>query len=177
VIDPDLLIESVTQATAEVFSMMLDMSIQFTGLATGDTSSENGLISLVGITGDWAGAGIFCCPPALAKTISMRMLGADLDPSVDEVMDVIAEVTNMVVGNIKNALEPITGALAISVPTVLHGRNFRFRNTTGLDYANLRFTSEGETFEVRVSLAPDQAPDMERAASSSKIPVLGMAHF
>ena len=173
----DLLIQSVTEAAAEVFGTMLEMAVEFTGFATGDTGAENGLISLIGITGDWAGAGVFCCPPELAATICGRMLGTEVETggtAVDEeIMDVVAEVANMVIGNIKNALEPITGPLAISVPTVIHARNFHFRNTTGREYANLTFTTEGQTFQVRLSLAPN----MEQAAGHARIPSLGMAHF
>lgn len=176
-IDQDLLIQAVTEATGEVFSTMLDMVVEFTGLSADVNGAENGLISLIGITGDWAGAGIFCCSPALASIICARMLGMEIDPAKpaidEEVMDVVAEVTNMIVGNIKNGLEPVTGPLAISVPTVIHGRNFQFRNHSGQDYANLTFTTESETFRVRVSLAPN----MERTSGHARVPILGMAHF
>ncbi len=175
VIDQDLLIQCVTEATAEVFITMLGMEVQFTGVAPGEPPAENGLISMIGITGEWGGAGIFCCSPALASLICARMLGTEPSsgtPAIDEeVMDVVAEVTNMVVGNIKNGLEPVTGALAISVPTVIHGRNFQFRNTAGLEYANLTFVTEGESFEVRVSLAPTVGKHV------SRVPMLGLAHI
>jgi chemotaxis protein CheX len=177
VIDQYLLIQCATEAAGEVFSTMLDMAIHFTGVTAGPDDAANGLISLIGITGDWAGAGIFCCSPALANKICARMLGMELDPAKpaidEEVMDVVAEVTNMIVGNIKNGLEPITGPLAISVPTVIHGKNFHFRNQVGQDYANLSFTTEGETFQVRVSLAPN----MEHSTGHARVPILGMAHF
>src|SRR5438309_1265624 len=98
---------------------MLDMQIEFAGFVSDSRASESGLISLVGITGDWGGTGVFCCSPSLASIICVRMLGGsveDLKPNVDdEVLDVVAEVTNMMVGNIKNGLEPFTGPLAISV--------------------------------------------------------------
>lgn len=176
-IDQNLLIQCVTDAASEVFGTMLDMAVEFKGIDAGADGAENGLISLIGITGDWAGAGVFCCSPALANQIRSRMLGMELDPlkpAVDEeVMDVVAEVTNMIVGNIKNGLEPVTGPLAISVPTVIHGKNFHFRNHVGDEYANLTFATEGSTFQVRVSLAPN----MEHSAGRARIPILGMAHF
>ena len=90
----------------------------------------------------------------------------------DEVLDVVAEMTNMMIGNVKNGLEAATGPLAISVPTVIHGRNFHFRNTSGLQGVALAFTAEGENFEVRIALAPVA----QQAASRSRIPILGLAH-
>ncbi len=175
-IDQDLLIQSVTEATSEVFMMMLGMEVRYVGFATTDAVATNGLISLVGITGEWGGSGVFCCSPLLAAVLCARMLGSELTPGSttidEEVMDVVAEVTNMVVGNIKNGLEPITGPLAISVPTVIHGRNFQFRNTFGVEYAALMFETEGEAFQIRVSLAPSSGLTEVR----SRIPILGLAH-
>jgi len=177
VIDQDVLIGSVTEATSEVFSMMVDMEVKCEGVLAEHRPSPSGLISLVGITGDWGGSGVFCCSPALAAMISGRMLGAEVDPSRpiidEEVLDVVAEMTNMMIGNIKNGLEVITGPLAISIPTVIHGRNFEFRNVCGLRGTAVGFSVEGEHFEVRVSLAPSS----EQSSVRSRIPVLGLAHI
>ncbi len=176
-IDQELLVRSVTEATAEVFSMMLDMQVEYTGSVSDSRASDSGVISLVGITGEWGGSGVFCCTPTLASVLCTRMLGTSLDPDKpiidEEVLDVVAEVTNMMIGNIKNGLEPITGPLAISVPTVIHGRNFQFRNVCGLRGAALAFSAEGQKFEVRIGLAPVA----EQSAVRSRIPVLGLAHM
>lgn len=171
-IDQDVLVRSVTEATSEVFSMMLDMQVEFSGFAGDAKGSDKGLISLVGITGDWGGSGLFCCSPALAMVICGRMLGDSKAAIDEEVLDVVAEVTNMMIGNIKNALETITGPMAISVPTVIHGRNFQFRNASGLSGVALSFITEGERFEVRVSLAPAS----EQVSARGRIPILGLAH-
>jgi len=174
VIHQDVLVKGVTEAASEVFSMMLDMQVHVAGLVTDARPSVSGLISLVGITGEWGGSGVFCCSPLLASLISSRMLGTELDPArsgIDEdVLDAVAEVTNMMIGNVKNGLEPITGPLAISVPTVIHGRNFEFRNACGLRGTALSFTAANERFEVRVALAP-----ADQNSARSRIPVLGLA--
>ncbi len=174
-IDEEVLVKSVTEATSEVFSMMLDMQVDFVGVVGDSRPSDSGLISLVGITGDWGGSGVFCCSPTLAALLSSRMLGTESVPGKpvidEEVLDVVAEVTNMMIGNIKNGLEILTGPLAISVPTVVHGRNFQFRNACGLRGATLAFKTEGEQFEVRIGLAPAS----EQAAVRSRIPILGLA--
>jgi len=177
VIDQDILVRSVTEATSEVFSMMLDMEVRAEGTVSDARPSDNGLISLVGITGEWGGSGVFCCSPVLASIVCGRMLGREMDPArpvVDEeVLDVVAEITNMMIGNIKNGLEALTGPLAISVPTVIHGKNFQFRNACGLRGTALGFTTEGEEFEVRIALAPASA----QSAVRSRIPILGLAHI
>lgn len=176
VIDHELLVASVTSSTAEVFSMMLDMEVEYTGLISDLSSSESGLISLIGITGDWGGSGSFCCTPALATLLYSRMLGVDVTETRgidDDVLDVVAEVANMMIGNIKNALEVVTGPLAISVPTVIHGRNFQFRNASGLRGVAMGFSGEGHIFEVRIGLAPTS----DSVGARNRIPVLGLAHI
>lgn len=175
-IDQELLVRCVTGAASEVFQMMLGMEVHFTGAAVDARESDAGLISLVGITGEWGGSGVFCCSPKLASLICARMLGGALDAEDstinEEVLDVVAEVTNMMIGNVKNGLEEITGPLAISVPTVIYGRNFQFRNATGPRGAALTFMTEGERFEVRFSLAPSG----KNAGRHMRIPILGLAH-
>jgi CheY-specific phosphatase CheX len=156
---------------------MLDMEVRSTGIAPEAHSAGLGIISLIGITGEWGGSGVFCCSPAFAATIWGRMLGADPGNETraidDEILDVVAEITNMTIGNFKNLLEPVTGALAISVPTVIHGRNFEFRNTSGLRGVALEFEAADHPFEVRISLAPMAG----RPTSRPRIPVLGLAQL
>jgi hypothetical protein len=69
-------------------------------------------------------------------------------------LDVVAEVTNMMIGNVKTILEQVAGPLAIGVPTVIQGRNFEFRNGSGLKGTSVAFKAGEERFEVRVALAP-----------------------
>jgi CheY-specific phosphatase CheX len=177
VIDQNVLLRNVVDSATEVFSTMLGIEVELSGEAADTKAPELGIISLVGITGDWGGSGVFCCTPVLASVICARMLGTDLNPgspSIDEeVLDVVAEITNMMIGNIKNGLEGITGPLAISVPTVIHGRNFKFRNSFGLRGVTIAFKAEGEVFEVRISLAP--VP--ERPPARFRIPVLGLSQI
>ena len=40
-------------------------------------------------------------------------------------LDAVAEVTNMIIGNVKTVLESRLGAMGLSTPTVIYGRNFQ----------------------------------------------------
>ncbi len=172
-IDQDLLEKSVMESTQEVFSTMLGIEPRYKGLAGETRAPELAIISLVGITGDWGGSGVFCCSTVLASLLCARMLGTEPGPTIDdEVLDVVAEITNMMIGNVKTALENAVGPLAISVPTVIHGRNFEFRNTLGLRSLAMAFTAEDHDFEVRISLAPTAGHDSPR----SRVAVLNLLH-
>ena len=68
-----------------------------------------------------------CDTAALACQIAGRLLMAEYEEVDEDVLDAVAEVANMVVGNVKNALEDTLGSLALE-----HAfRHFRriFRNT------------------------------------------------
>jgi len=74
------------------------------------------------------------------------------------VLDAIGEITNMVIGNFKDAAAPMFGHLALSTPTVIFGRNFRARNLNGQIWTAVPFECAGEIFEVKVCLAPTAEP-------------------
>ena len=169
-IDQESLTSIVIETTQEVFSTMLDMRVQCLGPAEDAPSSEAGLIALVGITGDWTGSGFFGCSPRMAATIYGRMLGEcpHSDPGVvnEEILDITAEMSNMLIGNMKNAIARLVGPLAISIPTVIHGRNFRLRNGSGLRGVSLMFEAEADRFEIRIALSPaPEKPSVRLRAS------------
>jgi chemotaxis protein CheX len=156
-IDTALLTNTIEQATKEVFETMLGTDVQLVNVPH-DAMPEAGVVSLVGLTGNWSGTGTFSCSPPTASLIAARMLM--LDPAEsggaidDDVLDVIAELTNMVVGNIKNLLAVELGEMAISIPTDVYGRNFRFKNFSGMSEQTATFLLDDQHFEVKVCLAP-----------------------
>jgi chemotaxis protein CheX len=155
-LDQELVLHAIRAATEDVFATMLDAEIQFDDSAKGDP--ESGLMALVGLTGNWSGAGTLSCSPALGNRAASAMFMsdpvADSNAINDEVLDAVAELTNMVVGNIKNTLEQHLGPMAISIPSVIYGRNFHFRSLTGKMIASVAFRWRSEPLEVKVVLAP-----------------------
>jgi CheY-specific phosphatase CheX len=47
------------------------------------------------------------------------------------VLDAFAELIDMIIGNVKTALEEHLGPMGMSVPTVVHGKNFTTRTVAG----------------------------------------------
>jgi len=81
-------------------------------------------------------------------------------PAVNEdVLDAVAELTNMIIGGVKNDLERQLGPLGLSIPTVVFGRNFRTRSAGTAEWTVVRFPWEGEWLTVKLFLAPaEKAP-------------------
>jgi chemotaxis protein CheX len=174
-LDQELVEQAIRAATEEVFSTMLGAAINFDQSALQDP--ESGMMALVGLTGNWSGAGTLACSPALANRASAAMFMSEPaeDPNAinDEVLDTVAELTNMVVGNIKNTLEQTLGPMAISIPSVIYGRNFHFRSLTGKVIASMAFRWDAEPLEVKIVLAPSS--DHE-SASRLRGAVMALSH-
>ena len=158
VLDKDFLIQAIHDSTSAVFVMMLDSTVEPGLPGVGQAEVDGGLVSLVGLTGPWSGTGSFCCSPRVAARLSARMLMLeplpDGDAITDEVMDAVAELTNMIVGNIKNVLEERLGPMAINIPTVVYGRNFRFKSLAGMTDISVPFAWGSDQIEIGLCIAP-----------------------
>jgi chemotaxis protein CheX len=154
----EILSNCINQACCQVFSTMMGVE-----LAPGEVSVEtatpdanDGVVSLIGLAGTWTGTGSVGCSPALACRICAQLLMTDVQAVNEEVLDAVAELTNMVVGSVKTDLEQHLGPLGLSIPTVVYGRNFKMRSTKTTEWTTLRFDWDGEPLLVRLSLAPTQ---------------------
>jgi chemotaxis protein CheX len=161
-IDQAELVGQITTSATDVFTTMLAMDVAaqdpFTerdGLKTSD-----GVLALIGIAGEWVGTAVFHCSPAMARRIYVQFLCPDEEPEMvtDEVLDAVAEVTNMIVGNVKNWLEERLGSLGMSIPTVVFGRNFVTRSAGSGDWVVVPFLCDGEMVSVKVCLTKSREP-------------------
>jgi chemotaxis protein CheX len=71
----------------------------------------------------------------------------------EEVLDAVAELTNMIIGSVKTDLEQHLGPLGLSIPTVVFGRNFKTRSSGSAEWIVVRFHWEDECLLVKVCLA------------------------
>jgi chemotaxis protein CheX len=155
-LDESLITDSLCRATLDVFGTMLNVDAvageRFTEKAPQHPS--HGLVSLIGMAGAWVGTGGISCSAELACKLSSRLLLAEYESVNDDVLDAMGELTNMIIGNFKNEIEHHVGALGLSIPTVIFGRNFVARSAAENDWIVVPFDCEGETMTVKVCLAP-----------------------
>jgi chemotaxis protein CheX len=159
-----MIAQSLIRSTGEVFSTMLGAELP-SGEVTleetveGATSGPNdGVVSFIGIAGSWAGTGSLSCSAALACRVCTAMLMTEA-PSVNEdVLDAVAEITNMIIGSVKTDLEAELGPLGLSIPTVVFGRNFKTRSAAAADWIHVRFLWDGEPLRIKMCLAPSEKP-------------------
>ncbi len=149
----------VTKATNEVFQTMLGMNAQL-----GDQFVEApgkgltmGVIGIIGLVGEWSGTAVVSCSSELACRIANTLFMQEYTIVTDEVLDAIAEMTNMIIGNLKNSLESTLGQMGVSIPAVVFGRNFATRRSGKESWYVIQFSVDGERFDVQLCLAPSQA--------------------
>lgn len=117
-----------------------------------------GVVSLIGLAGQWVGTGCVCCSASFACRISSRMLMAEIEAVGEEVLDAIAEVTNMIVGNVKTGIEEYLGPMGLSIPTVVFGKNFTARNAGDGEWTVFPFQYGEDRLEVKIFLIPNRKP-------------------
>lgn len=85
---------------------------------------SDGVVALIGMAGPWIGTGALTCKPDLARRLAGAFLMSEYDEVNDEVLDAIAELANMVIGNLKTIIEEIVGPMGLSTPTTIYGASF-----------------------------------------------------
>jgi chemotaxis protein CheX len=163
-LDKDKLIASICAATQDVFTTMMGLEIvaepHFEEANTSGT--VDGVVALIGLAGQWVGGGIIHCDATLARKLYSHLLMTDAEPAGDgvneEVLDAIAEIANMIIGNVKNDVEQQIGTIGMGIPSVVYGRKFTTRNA-GTSWIVVPFTCEGAHMWVKFCLTPPASVD------------------
>jgi CheY-specific phosphatase CheX len=162
-IDPDVIIHVLQSATRDVFATMLGMEVVSLPphQESYPSSPSEGVVSLIGLAGAWMGTGAVSCSATLASKISSQMLMSETEAVNEEVLDVIAEITNMIIGNVKTGLEDRLGPMGLSIPTVVFGRNFTTRSIADGHWTVCPFQVGEEQLMVKLCLTPNRRPNLQ----------------
>ena len=154
-IDRDMIQNTLCGATQDVFSTMLGMEIKpgEAYVERNPSASTDGVVSLIGLAGSWSGTGSIACSAELACKICSQLLMAEFPAVNPEVLDALAEVTNMIIGNFKTVVEERLGPMGLSIPTVIFGKNFTTRSVSNEEWMIVPFLCGEERLVVKVCLA------------------------
>lgn len=150
----DEIVPMVVAATSEVFGTMLNLPLESAEphLEPVHPATYDGVVALIGVAGPWTGTGRISCSPEFACAMAGALLMSAYESVDEEVMDAVAEVSNMVIGNVKTLLEERVGPLALSIPTVIFGRSYKTRSAGVLEWTLVPFRCGSELMEVRFNL-------------------------
>jgi chemotaxis protein CheX len=167
------IVAAIRSATSDVFSTMLSMEVAAEeGFTQGGEPNgpASGVVSLIGLAGSWVGTGSLVCSADLACKLSSQFLMSEFEAVNDEVLDAVAEITNMIIGNVKTVIEEKVGAMGLSTPTVIYGRNFQTRSARIHEWTVVPFLCFGERLFVQMCLAPNGAAALRTVRPGFQLP-------
>ncbi len=149
--------DAIKAATHDVFLTMLGVELKPGEVYTEKTEAApaSGVVSLIGLAGPWVGTGSLSCTAGFACRIAGQMLMTEYPGICEDVLDAVAEITNMIIGNVKTTLENLVGSMLLSTPTVIYGRNFQTRSARNQEWTVVPFEWDGERMCVQVCIAPN----------------------
>jgi chemotaxis protein CheX len=152
---------AVSKASREVFETMLNLPLEVDPSITQteiEPETFHGVVALVGVAGTWTGTGHISCSPYFAQRLAGALLMAQYEAVNEDVLDAVAEVANMIIGNVKTYFEEKLGPLGLTVPTVIYGRNYHTRSAGVKDWVLVRLHSGEETMDINFCLMPRRTP-------------------
>ncbi|HVO96781.1 MAG TPA: chemotaxis protein CheX [Bryobacteraceae bacterium] len=153
--------QAVSQAACEVFNTMLGLPLEIdSSIMRNHIEPEtfHGVVALVGVAGSWTGTGHLSCSPQFAEKLAGALLMSEFDAVNEEVLDAVAEVANMIIGNVKTIFEERLGPMGLTVPTVIFGRNYQTRSAGVKDWVLVKCHCLGEEMDINFCLMPSRAP-------------------
>jgi len=151
--------QAVSKASREVFETMLSLPLEIEPSVMRqviEPEAFHGVVALVGVAGTWTGMGHMSCSPRFAQQMAGALLMSEYDSVNEEVLDAVAEVANMIIGNVKTIFEEKLGPLGLTVPTVIYGRNYRTRSAGVKDWVLVRLRSGVESMDINFNLMPSR---------------------
>lgn len=167
--DQELLARLIATAAQDVFSTMLnhDVSVRDPRFEDVSPAPTEGVVALIGVAGPWVGTGLISCSAPLACKLASSMLMTECRGVDSEVLDVIAELANMIFGNVKTELEEHLGPLGLSIPTVIFGRNFATRSIGHQAWTVVPLSVGAEDMDLKMCLTKN--PDSAAKSGSNRV--------
>ncbi len=142
--------DDLAKATCEIFEIMMGTALVE---ATEESSHfVSDFAAMVGIAGTLCGLVSIHTTSDCARDMAAKLLGSDEVGSAEEVQDAFGELCNMIAGGFKARIAGLADGCAISVPTVIMGRDFALFSLANGEHYEVAFTLEGKPFNVTLDL-------------------------
>jgi chemotaxis protein CheX len=142
--------EVLANAACEVFEIMVGTSLE---KASGETPPVvSDFTAMVGIAGSLCGVFGLRSSSESARRMAAKMLGGD-DLGVNEnVQDAFGEICNMIAGSFKSKITGMADGCALSVPTVISGRDYTLYSLANGERFEVILSFEGNPLSVTLDL-------------------------
>jgi chemotaxis protein CheX len=142
--------EVLEKATCEVFEMMLGTSL---GNATEKSPHvATDFTAMVGLAGSLCGVMGLRTSSESARRMAAKMLGSDEVDTSGNVQDAFGEVCNMIAGSFKAKIAGLADGCALSVPTVISGKDYALYSLANGERYEVIFSFEDKPLSVTLDL-------------------------
>jgi len=162
----------VTDSIVETFDTMLSMEIQFLESEPPDTSGVSRMVAAVNFAGNIIGLINFQVTADLARVMMASMLDLEPEEVEDdaEIKDMLAEISNIIAGNLKSNLNDAGHPCVISTPSLTYGADFSIKSLSMDRFERYIFSYQEELIVVEVGLKTQQAAGDGDDFSSTNAP-------
>lgn len=138
--------------TQNVLEIMVNMGVSESDVAETCAQDER-MTGCVQISGTWRGAVLIQTSEGFVKHAACEMLDiAESDVTAADMVDTLAEITNMIGGNIKSQ---VPSPSYLSLPSVTTGHDFNFRLTGAEIVSQLPMRSNDQPLTVMICEATE----------------------
>jgi chemotaxis protein CheX len=142
--------KELAKATAEVFEIMLGTSLG--NAIEGSPHIDADFTAMVGLAGSLCGVVGLRASSESARRMAAKMLGLEEVGMGDNVLDAFGEVCNMIAGSFKARIAGLADGCALSVPTVISGRDYALHALANGERFEVAFSFEGNPLFVTLDL-------------------------
>ncbi len=144
-----------TDAIQKVFSTMVSIELEKTEYVPDAVGwAGRRFAGSIGLGGRVSGLICVYLPEDLARQAAVAMLGMPPeDASPEDMSDILSELCNMIGGTIKSRLSDEGFSCELSLPSVMHGRNFRIETPGFSSGRAIEAAFRHDVHLVRISLA------------------------
>lgn len=153
----------IVESMTEIFETMLSLSVELADVAAPDISEKNRMVSAVNFTGGVNGALNIQVKTDFAVTMAASMQGIDIEEikSDEEIKDLIAEISNILGGNLKSALNDAGYPCGISTPAITYGTDFSIESLNLQKFKRFLFKCQQDMITVEVGVQERPGADEE----------------
>ncbi|CAB1062785.1 Flagellar motor switch protein FliN [Olavius sp. associated proteobacterium Delta 1] len=148
----------VIDSIVETFDTMVSMEIEVSDLEPPDTAGVSRMVAAVNFAGNAIGLINIQVTADLSRLMMANML--DLEPEEiedeSEIKDMLGEISNIVGGNLKSALNDAGHPCVISTPSLTYGADFTIKSLSMDRFERYVFSYQEELIFVEVGLKAQQ---------------------
>ena len=137
-------------ATCEVFEIMLGTLL--TNAIEQCPQLQADFTAMVGLAGSLCGVLGLRASAESARRMAAKMLGGDEAGLNENVQDAFGEVCNMIAGSFKARIADLADGCALSVPTVISGKDYSLHSLANGERFEVVFSFEDNLFSVTLDL-------------------------